>query len=164
MTTEHQTPSSESSSSDVEAVTASRFSDLDLHERLLKGLDTLGFETPTEVQVKTIPQAAAGTDLLVSAETGSGKTAAFALPILNRLLGKDAPRSATRALVLVPTRELARQVLQQFEDLGKFTFLNAGMIVGGEDYKLQIKMLRKNPEVLIATPGRLIEHHAGQGC
>ncbi|MTI12780.1 DEAD/DEAH box helicase [Sansalvadorimonas verongulae] len=138
--------------------TTGRFSDLELHERLLKGLDTLGFDTPTEVQGKTIPEACAGKDLLVSAETGSGKTAAFVLPILNRFLNTDAPRSATRALVLVPTRELARQVLQQCEALGKFTFIEAGMIVGGEDYKTQIKLLRKNPEILIATPGRLLEH------
>ena len=152
MTTEHQTPQPETQP------TIGRFSDLELHERLLKGLDTLGFDTPTEVQDKTIPEASAGKDLLVSAETGSGKTAAFILPILNRFLKADAPRSATRALVLVPTRELARQVLQQCEVLGKFTFIDAGMIVGGEDYKTQIKMLRKNPEILIATPGRLLEH------
>ncbi len=138
--------------------TINQFSDLELHERLQKGTDELGFEKPTEVQEQTIPLACTGTDLLVSAETGSGKTAAFMLPILERMLAVSAPRSATRALVLVPTRELARQVHQQCEQLGKFTFINSGMIVGGEDYKYQIKLLRKNPEIIIATPGRLLEH------
>ena len=135
-----------------------QFSELEINERLLKALDALTFVTPTEVQARTIPVALTGADLLVSAETGSGKTAAFALPILNRLQTTKAPKSATRALVLVPTRELARQVLQQTEALGQFTFVSSGMIVGGEDYKQQIKLLRSNPEILVATPGRLLEH------
>ncbi len=155
------TPAADSDVKNV-ASAESRFADLELHERLLKGLVEMGFETPTEVQRQTIPMATKGTDLLVSAETGSGKTAAFVLPILNRLLNVDAPRTGTRALVLVPTRELARQVLQQCEDLARFTFLKAGMIVGGEDYKKQIKMLRKNPEIIVATPGRLLEHLGGR--
>ncbi len=148
---------------DLPAVaTAKHFTELELNERLLKALEELGFSTPTEVQEKTIPVALTGADLLVSAETGSGKTAAFMLPILNLMQTTSAPRSATRVLVLVPTRELARQVLQQTEALAKYTFIRAGMIVGGEDYKSQIKLLRSNPEILIATPGRLLEH-IGQG-
>ncbi|WP_281646519.1 DEAD/DEAH box helicase [Parendozoicomonas sp. Alg238-R29] len=159
MITENQTPQAEASLSESQlSETPKRFNDLELDDRLIKGLNGLNFEEPTEVQAKTIPLVKSGIDLLVSAETGSGKTAAFMLPILNRLHTLEAPRSATRALVLVPTRELARQVLQQCEVLGKFTFIEAGMIVGGEDYKTQIKLLRKNPEILIATPGRLLEH------
>ena len=158
MTTENQTLPSDKQSADIESVSIDKFSDLDLNERLLKGLDELGFETPTEVQGKTIPVACTGADLLVSAETGSGKTAAFMLPILNRFQNVKAPRSNTRALILVPTRELARQVLEQTEALARFTFITSGMIVGGEDYKAQIKLLRSNPEILIATPGRLLEH------
>ncbi|WP_087109864.1 DEAD/DEAH box helicase [Parendozoicomonas haliclonae] len=134
------------------------FSELDINDRLLKAIDELGFDTPTEVQAKTIPVALTGADMLVSAETGSGKTAAFMLPILDRFHKNKSPKSNTRALVLVPTRELARQVLQQAEVLGKFTFITSGMIVGGEDYKAQIKLLRSNPEILVATPGRLLEH------
>jgi len=84
-----------------------------LNERLLKALDKLGFEKPTPVQEQSIPPALENKDLLVSAETGSGKTAAFLLPTLNKLLAKDAPNTVTRALILVPTRELARQVSKE---------------------------------------------------
>ncbi len=163
MTTENLILPTEQETIPAETPVMTSFTELELNERLLKALDTLGFTTPTEVQAKTIPVAMTEADLLVSAETGSGKTAAFMLPILNKFHTNKAPKSATRALVLVPTRELARQVLQQTEALSQFTFVSAGMIVGGEDYKLQIKLLRSNPEILIATPGRLLEH-LGQGA
>ncbi len=134
------------------------FNELALNERLLKALDKLELTKPTPVQQKAIPVAMAGKDLLVSARTGSGKTAAFVLPILHRLLANEAPQSGARALILVPTRELARQVMKQCEQLGSFTFIKSGMIIGGEGFKEQRAMLRKNPEILIATPGRLVEH------
>ncbi|WP_426416771.1 DEAD/DEAH box helicase [Aestuariirhabdus sp. LZHN29] len=134
------------------------FNQLALNERLLKALDNLGFTEPTEVQQKSIPHALADKDLLVCARTGSGKTAAFVLPILHRLQESSKPGSQARALILVPTRELARQVMKACQQLGQFTFIKAGMIIGGEGFKEQRAMLRKNPEILVATPGRLVEH------
>lgn len=134
------------------------FSELALHERVQKALTELGFDKATPVQEKTLPLAMAGKDLMVSAETGSGKTAAFLLPMLNHMHSHPAPRSATRALILVPTRELALQVIQACEKLAQYTYIKAGLIMGGEDFRHQINTLRKNPEILIATPGRLIEH------
>ncbi|MBT3710660.1 MAG: DEAD/DEAH box helicase, partial [Gammaproteobacteria bacterium] len=129
-----------------------------LNERLLKALDKLGFNQPTDVQKQSIPLAMAGKDLLVSAETGSGKTAAFLLPTLHRLMACDAPNTGTRALVLVPTRELARQVAKDCQTLASFSAIKVGLIIGREDFKYQKTLFRKNPEVIVATPGRLMEH------
>lgn len=134
------------------------FAEFELSDRLLKAIEKLGFQQPTEVQQKAIPLALAGKDLKVSAETGSGKTVAFLLPTLERLLRKDAPKSGTRALILVPTRELARQVYKHFTALTGLTHLKAAIIMGGEDFKYQKSLFRKNPEIIIATPGRLLEH------
>ena len=134
------------------------FTELALHERLQKALNELGFEKATPVQEQTLPKVMAGGDLMVSAETGSGKTAAFLLPMLNHMQNNPAPNSSTRALILVPTRELAQQVLKDCEALAKYTFIKAGMIIGGESFRHQINTFRKNPEIIIATPGRLIEH------
>lgn len=134
------------------------FGDLGLHERLLKGLEQLNLQTPTPVQDTMIPPALAGRDIQASAETGSGKTAAYLLPILHRMLERPAPNSATRALVLLPTRELALQVEKHCRDLSGFTFLHTGLIVGGSSYAEQKALIRKNPEFIIGTPGRLLEH------
>lgn len=132
--------------------------DLSLHQQLLKALDKLDFIEATAVQAQAIPPALASKDLMVSAQTGSGKTAAFLLPILERMLAQDAPKSGTRALILLPTRELALQTQKHFEQLAAFTYIKCGLIIGGEAFKHQVATLRKNPEVLIATPGRLVEH------
>ena len=134
------------------------FVEFGLNDRLLKALDKHELTHPTEVQQAAIPPAMYGEDLMVGAETGSGKTAAFVLPMLDRLLLKDARNSGTRALILVPTRELAKQVFKQVKQLSSFSHLETGLIVGGEDYKYQKVILRKNPEIIIATPGRLLEH------
>lgn len=134
------------------------FADLNLHERLIKALDELEITTPTPVQASAIPEALAGHDLRVVARTGSGKTAAFMLPMLHQLLQHSRPRTDTRALILLPTRELAQQTLKQVEALGRYTFIKAELITGGEDFKVQAAKMRKNPEILIGTPGRLIEH------
>ena len=134
------------------------FSELALHERVQKALSELGFEQATPVQEQTLPLAMTGKDLMVSAETGSGKTAAFLLPMLNHMHTTPSPKTSTRGLVLVPTRELGLQVLKECEALARYTFIKAGLIVGGEDYRHQVNTLRKNPEIIIATPGRLIEH------
>ncbi len=134
------------------------FSAFSLNDRLLKSIDKIGFREPTPVQAQVIPLAIAGKDLLVSAETGSGKTAAFLLPTLHRLLIREAPLSGTRVLILAPTRELARQILKHFKQLSGFTHLQAALVSGGHDFKYQRALFRKNPEVIIATPGRLVEH------
>ncbi|MES9904961.1 MAG: DEAD/DEAH box helicase [Sedimenticola sp.] len=134
------------------------FSHFSLHTCLNKQLAELKFIEPTPVQNATIPAAMEGKDLLVSAETGSGKTAAFLLPLLHRLLTKKPTGSGTRALILTPTRELARQVTKQAEKLAAASRLQVGLITGGASFKYQFSLLRKEPEVLIATPGRLLEH------
>ncbi|WP_330925730.1 DEAD/DEAH box helicase [Candidatus Sororendozoicomonas aggregata] len=134
------------------------FSHFPLNKRLLKALDALSLTTPTPVQQQAIPFILAGKDMLVGAETGSGKTAAFLLPMLHRFHETPSPRSVTRALVLVPTRELARQVLRQCEALARYTLIKATVIIGGDSFKYQAASLRKNPDIVIATPGRLAEH------
>src|SRR5690606_16420109 len=93
-----------------------------------------------------------------SAETGSGKTAAYLLPILHQMLAKPSPASATRALVLLPTRELAVQVDKHCRDLAGFTMIETGVVVGGTSYNEQKALIRKNPEFIIGTPGRILEH------
>jgi len=134
------------------------FTDFPLNKKLIKALNKLGLEKPTPVQEQAVPLALTGKDLLVSAETGSGKTIAFLLPTLEHLLANHSPHTGTRALILVPTRELARQILKNCKDLTAFTGLQAGMIMGGQEFKFQRALLRKNPEIIIATPGRLVEH------
>nr|WP_093190528.1 DEAD/DEAH box helicase [Thiocapsa sp. KS1] len=133
------------------------FAEFLLPDALMRGLEKEGFETPTEVQAQVIPAALEGLDLLVSAATGSGKTAAFLLPIMERLVGAPRSDSGTRALILVPTRELARQIHVHFTRIGSYTRLNNGVITGGDSKGHQIATLRKNPEILVATPGRLLE-------
>ncbi|KAA0874701.1 DEAD/DEAH box helicase [Nitrincola tapanii] len=134
------------------------FSEFSLHERLLKALDHLQIQQPTEVQTEVIPRALNAKDLLVSAQTGSGKTFAFLLPILHAFLQQSAPRAGTRALILTPTRELAEQVCKACEQLSAFTFIKALSVCGGEGFREQSAKIRKNPEVIVGTPGRIIEH------
>ena len=133
------------------------FSQFALHERLLKAVAELKFVEPTPVQKMALPPALEGRDLRLTAQTGSGKTAAFVLPLLNRLMGESKPRMSLRAVILLPTRELAQQTLKQVELFSQFTFLKGGLITGGEDFKVQAAMLRR-VDILIGTPGRLIEH------
>ena len=117
----------------------------------------MGFEQPTPVQQRAIPLALEHKDLLVSAETGSGKTAAFLLPTLHHLLTLSSSKFGTRALILAPTRELARQTFEQCQQLAEFTELKVGLITGGDDFKRQQGVIRRNAEILISTPGRLLE-------
>ena len=133
------------------------FAQFALHERLLKAVAELNFVEPTPVQTAAIPPALEGRDLRVTAQTGSGKTAAFVLPLLNRLMGPSQQRVTIRALILLPTRELAQQTLKEVERFSQFTFIKSGMITGGEDFKVQAAMLRKVPDILIGTPGRMLE-------
>ncbi len=133
------------------------FSTLSLAEQLLSAVKKMGFEQPTPVQLQSIPLALEYKDLLVSAETGSGKTAAFLLPTLHHLLTLPYGKSGTRALVLTPTRELAQQIFKYCQQLTEFTDLKTGLITGGDDFRLQQNMLRRNTEIVIATPGRVLE-------
>lgn len=135
-----------------------QFEQTTLSKPLLRAAEALGYQELTPVQERCIPEILAGRDLLVSARTGTGKTAAFLLPLLQRMLAKPAPKSGTRGLILVPTRELALQINKVFAGLAKFTPLKCGLIIGGEAFKHQVASLRRNPEFLVATPGRLVEH------
>jgi ATP-dependent RNA helicase RhlE len=132
------------------------FSSLQLHPSLLKGIKELGFARPTPIQADAIPPALEGRDVLACAMTGSGKTAAFLLPILHRLIGK--PRGTTRALVLTPTRELAAQILEDLNDLAIHTPVTGAAIFGGVGMGPQEHAFRTGVDVLIATPGRLLDH------
>jgi len=134
------------------------FTDITLDSSLNKAIETLGFTEPTPVQSSTIKDAMAGRDLMVGAETGSGKTLAFLLPILHQLMQKPAPRSGTRALILTPTRELAEQVCKVCETLVTFSSIKVIQVCGGEGFKEQSARIRRNPEIIVGTPGRLVEH------
>ncbi|MCX7058127.1 MAG: DEAD/DEAH box helicase, partial [Proteobacteria bacterium] len=132
------------------------FTELKLHPSLLSAIKELGFTKPTVIQSDAIPPGLAGRDILACAATGSGKTAAFLLPILQRLL--DKPRGKTRALVVAPTRELAAQILQDMQDLAVHTPVNGAAIFGGVGMGPQEHALRSGVDIIIATPGRLLDH------
>src|SRR5687767_6880611 len=132
------------------------FSSFGLHPDLLRGVKELGFTRPTPIQNDAIPPAMAGKDLLAAAATGSGKTAAFLLPILNRLMGKK--RGTTRALILTPTRELAAQIDEHLRDLAVHTPISGAAIYGGVGMGPQEHAFRSGVDVLVATPGRLLDH------
>jgi ATP-dependent RNA helicase RhlE len=132
------------------------FTTLGLDLSLLQGLKDLGFTRPTPIQAEAIPLAMAGRDLLACAMTGSGKTAAFLLPILHKLIGSK--RGTTRALVLTPTRELAAQIVEDLNDLAVHTPITAAAIFGGVGMGPQEHALRSGVDVIVATPGRLLDH------
>ena len=132
------------------------FTSFGLHPDLLRGVKELGFTRPTPIQADAIPPAIEGRDVLACAMTGSGKTAAFLLPILHRLIGK--PRGRTRALVITPTRELAAQIEQHLAELAVHTPLSGAAIFGGVGMGPQEHALRNGVDVVIATPGRLLDH------
>ena len=132
------------------------FSHFKLHSDLVKGIKDLGFVKPTPIQDDAVPPALEGRDLLACAMTGSGKTAAFLLPILNKLMTR--PRGTTRALVLTPTRELAAQVLEDLNGLAVHTPLSAAAVFGGVGMGPQEHAFRSGVDVIIATPGRLLDH------
>lgn len=134
------------------------FAELALDDKLLRALADMGIEQPTQVQQLTIPQALAGKDVQVSAETGSGKTAAFILPALQQILNQPERHAGTHTLVLTPTRELARQIVKQVEKMSRFTGIKSAAVTGGQEVKFQAALLRKDPEIVVATPGRLVEH------
>ncbi|MGH8686553.1 MAG: DEAD/DEAH box helicase [Burkholderiales bacterium] len=139
------------------------FDQLGLLPPLLQAVRELGYEQPTPVQAQAIPLVLAGRDLMAGAQTGTGKTAAFALPILQRLAplastSASPARHPVRVLVLTPTRELAIQVEGSFRDYGKHLPLRSTVVYGGADMDAQIRELRRGVEILVATPGRLLDH------
>ncbi len=136
------------------------FADLGLSAELLRAIADQGYTQPTPVQAKTIPIVLEGRDLLAAAQTGTGKTAGFALPILQRLAASSAPRvtKRVRALVLTPTRELAAQVESAFRAYGRHLRVNSTAVFGGVSIGAQIQALRRGVDVLVATPGRLLDH------
>ncbi|MBX2996443.1 MAG: DEAD/DEAH box helicase [Bdellovibrionaceae bacterium] len=132
-----------------------KFQDMGLHPSIAKALQKMNFETPTEIQAAAIPVAIQGKDILGSAQTGTGKTAAFAIPLVQRLI--ENPEAT--ALVLLPTRELAQQVEQVIRDLTFFARdIRSVSLIGGVSMVPQFKLLRMNPRIVVATPGRLIDH------
>jgi ATP-dependent RNA helicase RhlE len=132
------------------------FSQFKLHPNLQQGLKDLGFTQPTPIQTDAIPPALEGRDVLACAMTGSGKTAAFLLPILHRLIAK--PRGVTRALVLTPTRELAAQIVEDLTDLAVHTPITGAAVFGGVGMGPQEHAFRSGVDVIVATPGRLLDH------
>ncbi|MFN7618808.1 MAG: DEAD/DEAH box helicase, partial [bacterium] len=140
------------------------FDSFGLNPALLQALASEGYTTPTPIQAQAIPDVMAGKDLLGIAQTGTGKTAAFALPILHRLAEnkKAAPRRSARVLVLAPTRELVSQIAENLGEIGKQTRIRHTMIYGGVGQRPQIAALTRGVHILIATPGRLLDL-VGQG-
>ncbi len=138
------------------------FSDLGLAAPILKALQGEGYQVPTAIQEKAIPVALAGRDLLGIAQTGTGKTAAFALPIIHRLAADRRPalRRGCRVLVLSPTRELATQIAESFRTYGRHLSLTVTVVVGGVGHRPQTQALARGVDVLVATPGRLLDHMA----
>ncbi len=137
---------------------ASSFVDLGLSRPLVRACDALGYAKPTPIQAACIPLGLTGRDICGSAITGSGKTAAFTLPLLERLLHRDRRISATYVLILVPARELAVQVHSMIERLAQFTDVRAALVVGGLSLNAQAAALRTGPEIVVGTPGRVIDH------
>ncbi len=142
-----------------ESKTVTTFTDLQLSEPILKALSHEGYETPTPIQARSIPTLLEGKDLLGIAQTGTGKTAAFALPILQRLSASPerAAKGTCRALILSPTRELAAQIADSFRAYGKFLKLSRAVVFGGVSLGKQIDILRGGVDILVATPGRLVD-------
>ncbi|CAG9000402.1 MAG: ATP-dependent RNA helicase RhlE [Candidatus Celerinatantimonas neptuna] len=136
-----------------------QFSELGLDPRILRAIEHLGFNSVTEIQEKAIPVAMTGKDLIASSKTGSGKTLAYLLPLMQRLLRvKALSRRDPRAIILAPTRELAKQVYSELRLLLSVTQGRGLLLTGGENFNDQAKQLRRNPQVIVATPGRLADH------
>ncbi len=135
-----------------------KFSDLNLNPKVLKAIDEAGYETPTPIQAGAIPHALEGRDVLGIAQTGTGKTAGFVLPMITLLARGRARARMPRSLVLCPTRELAAQVAENFDTYSKHVKLTKALLIGGVSFKEQDALIDKGVDVLIATPGRLLDH------
>ncbi|CAN1234689.1 Putative DEAD-box ATP-dependent RNA helicase 29 [Linum perenne] len=135
------------------------FESLNLSNNVFRGIKRKGYRVPTPIQRKTMPLILSGTDVVAMARTGSGKTAAFLIPMLEKLR-QHVPQGGVRALILSPTRDLAIQTLKFTKELGKFTDLRTSLLVGGDSMESQFEELAQNPDIIIATPGRLMHHLA----
>ena len=135
-----------------------KFSDLKLHAKVLKAIDDAGYTEPTPIQAGAIPPALEGRDVLGIAQTGTGKTAAFTMPMITLLNRGRARARMPRSLVLAPTRELAAQVAENFDTYAKYTKLTKALLIGGVSFKEQDAKIDRGVDVLIATPGRLLDH------
>lgn len=151
-------PEEKVDSKQPKSTTAGSFQTMGLSRPILKGLAAVGFTEPTPIQAKTIPVALLGKDVVGGAVTGSGKTAAFIIPILERLLYRPKKVPTTRVAILMPTRELAVQCFNVSQKLASFTDVTFAQIVGGFSLREQENVLRSRPDVIIATPGRFIDH------
>ena len=149
-----------------DTIFVTQFSDLGLAPDLLTGLETAGYTTPSPIQARVIPAALDGRDIMGIAQTGTGKTAAFALPILDRLMGlpRRAGPAACRALILAPTRELVSQIAESIRKYAGSRRLSVTVIVGGVKYGPQIRMLSRGSDIIVATPGRLLDHMSSGTC
>ena len=139
------------------------FESFGLHETIMRAISEMGYETPTPIQIQAIPLVLAGCDVMGAAQTGTGKTASFGLPLLERLIptantSMSPARHPVRALILTPTRELADQVHENLHSYAKYTGLRSACVFGGVDIHTQQDVLRRGVEVLVATPGRLLDH------
>src|SRR4051812_18241632 len=134
------------------------FESLGLTPELLRAVAAEGYTEPTPVQARVIPEILAGRDVLAGAQTGTGKTAGFTLPLLQRLQGTAPSRGAPRVLILVPTRELAAQVNESIASYGKYLRQRSVVVFGGVSINPQIDALRRGTDILVATPGRLLDH------
>ena len=149
--------------SETPASITATFAEIGLHPSLLQAVANTGYTTPTPIQAQALPHIMAGQDVMGAAQTGTGKTAAFTLPILHRLMplantSASPARHPVRALILTPTRELADQVFESVKRYGAQSPLRAAVVFGGVDIGPQKEALRNGCEVLIATPGRLLDH------
>jgi ATP-dependent RNA helicase RhlE len=140
----------------VQTTVQSSFQGLGLSDALLHDVNKAGFHEPTPIQAQAIPPGLAGRDVLGCAQTGTGKTAAFVIPMIERLAGKS--ESHPRGLILAPTRELAIQIQETIDKLGRSRRVYATTLVGGADMNAQLRGLRQRPDIIVATPGRLLDH------
>ncbi len=133
----------------------STFAEFGLEPDVLQAISEMGFEEATPIQAKAIPVAIAGKDMIGQAQTGTGKTAAFGIPMISKIAASE---DRIVALIMAPTRELAIQVSEEIEKLGRFKGLRSLAIYGGQDISRQIRSLRRKPQIIIGTPGRLLDH------
>jgi len=134
-----------------------KFQELKISNVILDALNEMGFEEPTPIQSESIPVALSGKDMIAQAQTGTGKTAAYGIPVLEKIMAAE-PTKEIQVVILSPTRELAVQVAEEMNHLSQFTAIQALPIYGGQDIDRQLRRLRKSPQIIVATPGRLIDH------
>ncbi|MDR1041074.1 MAG: DEAD/DEAH box helicase [Deltaproteobacteria bacterium] len=140
-------------------LTSARFADFDLPQKIIDGLDAAGFLYATPIQAMVIPEALKGKDIAGQAQTGTGKTVAFLVPVMARLMSRPSARQGlTRALVVTPTRELAEQIYTDGKKLAAFTGLSLSLVIGGMDYREQARALESGPDIVVGTPGRLTDY------